>query len=291
MAQSQRHSSARRGTRRVRKHSRQGLKPVEKDEVKQIAKRLDDKGKQVCEKLYQTPGTNATGSSYSNYDFPGIPAQGADLMDIMPNIDQAGTSGQEQASRERRLGSKIKLTALKTNFMFHIPPATASSNDTASVQCRLLILSSKTIKKFSLLQSEWQGTQGLGRRYLKDGDQETWFQGDLNSLRFPVNTSIFTTHYDKRFILNRGLPQPAQVGTGTGRVVPDAIRTLKFNLKVKSKYLRFPEPSISENEDYAPFALLIYAPTNGGVTTSTATDPANCVNGKCFVQCNWKNLM
>lgn len=290
MAQTQRHSSARRGTRRVRKSApRQGLKPVEKTQVKEIAKKLDDKGKQVCEKLFQTPGTNESGSAYTNYAFPGMPGSGDDLMDIMPDIAQAGTSGQEAASRERRLGSKIKLSSLKTNFMFHIPPATTPSNDTNSVQCRLLILSSKTLKKFSLLKQEWvAGTQNLARRYLRDGDAETFFQGDLNSLRFPVNTALFTTHYDKRFILNRGLRLGS---TDSGCVVPDAIRTLNFNLKVKSKYLRFPDTALSENEDFAPFAILIYAPTNGGHTTTDPTDNVNCVNGKCFVHCTWKNLM
>lgn len=285
MPQTKKYSS--KGTRRVRKSS-QGLKPVEKKEVKVIATALDNKGKQVCEKLFQTPGTNESGSAYTNYPFPGIPAAGDDLMDIMPDIAQAGNTGQEQSSRERRLGSKIKLSLLKTNYMFHIPPGTSADPDYSSVMCRLLILSSKTIKKFSLLKQEWAtGTQSLGRRYLRDGDQESWFQGDLNSLRFPVNTSLFTTHHDKRFILNRGLPQPAAVGPGTGRVVPDAIRTLHFNMKVKNKYIRFPETTGSENEDYAPFAILLYAPTNGGVSTSSYT----CVNGKCFVTCNWKNLM
>ena len=282
---SKRHSS--RGTRRVSRSS-QGLKPQEKKEVKTIATALDNKGKQVCEKLFQTPGTTESGTAYTNYAFPGIPGSGDDLMDIMPDIAQAGTTGQEAASRERRLGSKIKLSALKTNYMFHIPPGTVADPDYSSVQCRLLILSSTTIKKFSLLKQEWaSGTQNLSRRYLKDGDTESWFQGDLNSLRFPVNHALFVTHYDKRFILNRGLPQPAAVGAGTGRVVPDAIRTLHFNMKVKSKYLRFPEPALSENEDWAPFAILLYAPTNGGHSTTAYT----CVNGKCFVTCNWKNLM
>lgn len=265
-----------------------GLKPVEKKEVKVIATALDNKGKQQCEKLFQTPGTTQSGSQYTNYPFPGIPASGDDLMDIMPDINQAGTTGQEAASRERRLGSKIKLSALKTNYMFHIPPGTEANPDYSSVACRLLVLSSKTIKKFSLLKQEWAtGTQSLGRRYLKDGDTETWFQGDLNSLRFPVNHSLFTTHHEKRFILNRGLPQPAAVGAGTGRVVPDAIRTLSYNFRVKSKYIRFPEPASGENEDFAPFAILLYAPINGGVSTTAYT----CVNGKCFVQANWKNLM
>lgn len=274
-------------TRRVRKFA-QGLKPVEKKEVKVIATALDNKGKQVCEKLLRTPGVPDVGSAYANYPFPGIPASGDDLMDLMPDINQAGQTGQQASSRERRLGSKIKLSSLKTNYMFHIPPGTEANPDYSSVACRLLVLSSKTIKKFSLLKQEWAtGTQSLGRRYLKDGDTETWFQGDLGSICFPVNHALFTTHHDKRFILNRGLPQPAAVGAGTGRVVPDAIRTLSYNFRVKSKYIRFPEPTSGENEDFAPFAILLYAPINGGVSSTAYT----CVNGKCFVHCTWKNLM
>lgn len=270
--------------------SRAGLKPVEKKQVRMIALTLDNKGKQKCEKLLSGPDDEQnTGTTYVNHAYPGIPSS-ADLMRLLPSIQQSGITDSGTvvpASRERRLGSKIKLTKLNCQFMFHIPPAVTASNDTASVQCRLLILSCKSIKKFSLLKAQWEGgsTQNLSRRYLKQGDQETSFQGDLWSLRFPVNTALFTKHYDKRFIINRGLPQTT--GNAGGRTVPDAIRTINVNLKVKNKYIRFPEPGLSENEDYAPFAILMYAPTNGGHTTVSA----GCVSGKSYTLTNWKNLM
>lgn len=260
------------------KRARTGLKPVEKAQVKRIAKRLDNQGKQVCETIHVTPLDSGTGASYANHEYVGVPSNTTDLMDLLPHIDQGD-------NREQRLGSKIKLTSLRTKFFFHIPPAfdyTISSS--SSIACRLLVLSSKSISEFSRLRLNWVAGESLARRYLRDGADETYFQGDLKSLTFPVNTALFTTHHDRRFTLNRGFVSGDQTEGQTH--VLDVQKIIRLSLKVKSKYLRYSDGD-PEATNYAPFAILLYAPCNGGVSTSTD----GIVYGNAFCHTTWKNLM
>lgn len=255
------------------------LNQVEKAQVKTIAKRLDRQGKQICEANQTTPRDSGTGTSYANYAFPSVPDALADLMDLVPDIVQGD-------NREQRLGSKIKLAAIKLKFWFHIPPANAFTNTNSTLACRLLVLSPKLISKFSTLQSNWGAGENLRRVYLRDGESPTAFQGDLKSLRFPVNTALFTTHADRSFTLRRGL---LKSGGANGLThVPDVQKWISMSLKVKSKYLRFSGETDPQCDNYCPFAILLYAPLNGGIM-APATD--GYVNGNCFVKCQWRNMM
>lgn len=173
------------------------LSKVEKKQVKTIAKRLDDKNKQLREKIFCSPADAGTGPQYANFLFPGIPSASSSLIDLFPSISQGD-------SREKRSGSRIKLTGVRCKFWFHMPTDQPATGDNSVMCCRLLVLSSKTIKKFSLLETNWDGGELLNRKYLRDGSEDTSFLGDMKSLHFPVNTALFTTHYDKRFTLNRG---------------------------------------------------------------------------------------
>lgn len=255
------------------------LNRVEKAQVKTIAKRLDKQGKQICEANHVTPRDSGTGASYANYSFPPIPDALADLMDLMPDIAQGD-------NREQRLGSKIKLAAINLKFHFHIPPADAFTNANSSVVCRLLVMSPKLISKFSTLQSNWAAGENLRRQYLRDGAAATAFQGDLKSIKFPVNTALFTTHHDRTWVLRRGL---LRSGGANGLThVPDVQKHIRLSLKVKSKYCRFSGETTNQCDNYCPFAILLCAPLNGGLL-APATD--GYVNGNCYVNCKWRNLM
>ena len=254
-----------------------GLNKVEKEQVKTIAVREDRKGDQVHEALGVSPGANATGSTYQNYNFAGIPSAMASLIKIVPDIAQ-GTN------REQRLGSKIQLTNVKMKFYFHIPPSTSSTAANSSFTCRLLVLSPRLIQKYSTLQSNWAAGENLNRQYLRDGEDVKSFYGDLNSIRYPVNTSMFVTHHDKTFTLNRG---QLMGDTSTGAaVMPDSIKHFTINLKVKSKSLRYAGDAAVAAENEAYFGLLLLAPNNGGNTT----DAASAVWGNCFTSVRWRNL-
>lgn len=242
-------------------------------------KKLIDATNQTNEKNNQSI-TTGVGSAYANHQFAGQPQNG-DLMRLFPPVAQGVT-------REDRLGSKIKLTGNHLKFMFHIPPAEPSTgtagNENSAVQCRLLVLSSKTFKRWSELVANWTGGQILSRKYLRDGEDVASSQGDLFTLQLPVNTGLFTTHFDKKFILSRGI----QLGTGTeGRTrMPDVIKTISLNMKVKNKIVQWESDNVSETNTYAPFAILLYAPINGGQATSSPGP----VLGNCFTRLNWKNM-
>ncbi len=254
-----------------------GLNPVEKAQAKDIAIKEDRKRDQVHQKLTMSPAPDATGSTYVNWNYAGIPTPLAQLMRIVPQIAQGD-------NREQRLGSKINLTSVNMRFFFHIPPSTSSTALNSSYSCRLLVLSPRLITKFTTLQSNWDTGELLNRKYLRNGDQATGFLGDLNSLRYPVNTATMVTHYDKHFTLNRG-QRMGDESTGLTNA-PDAIKHFNLSLKVKSKNLRFSTPSDVDAENEAYFAILLYAPNNGGNTTSSTGD----VWGNCFSEATWRNL-
>ncbi len=256
---------------------KQGLNPVEKQQAKEIAQKEDQKRDQVHEKLTMSPAPDATGSTYVNWNFPGIPNSDTHIMRIVPKISQGD-------NREQRLGSKINLTGVHMKFFFHIPPSTSSSADNSSYSCRLLVLSPRTINKFTTLVSNWTTGETMNRKYLRSGDQATGFLGALNSLRYSVNTANFITHYDKHFTLNRG-QRIGDESTGLTNA-PDAIKRFNLSLKVKSKNLRFATPADEDAENEAYFAILLYAPNNGGNTTATTGD----IWGNCFSSATWRNL-
>jgi len=258
-------------------------KPTESTKlVKRYVKKQIDAGKETGEKLGVSPGGSGSGTSYDNYQFPGIPTTQSDLI----NLNLPITQGDE---RDTRQGSKVKLVSHRCEFMFHVPPAfNASDSASASIQCRLLVLSARNFKKYSEFATEWSpGSSMLYRKYLRNGADETSFQGDLWSLTWPVNTGNFITHADKRFTLNRGRIQGLESSSDQGATrIPDVIKKINVNLKVKNKKLEWSDAGNSEYNGYAPFAILLYAPTNGSVST---TSPG-VINGNCFIKMNWKDM-
>ena len=254
-----------------------GLNLLEQHQAKVIARKEDQKRDQVHQKLTMSPAPDATGSTYVNWNYAGIPQATAQLMRIVPQIAQGD-------NREQRLGSKINLTSVNMRFFFHIPPSTSSTALNSSYSCRLLVLSPRLISKYTTMVSNWDTGELLNWKYLRNGDQQTGFLGDLNSLRYPVNTATFITHIDKHFTLNRG-QRMGDESTGLTNA-PDAIKHFNLSLKVKSKNLRFSTPSDVDAENEAYFAILLYAPNNGGNTTSSTGD----VWGNCFSEATWRNL-
>lgn len=253
-----------------------GLNSVEAEQVKEIAQKEDRKGEQVYQKLWCSPSGMGVGTQYDNYQFPGIPAAYTHVMRLIPRIEK-GTN------RDQRLGSKIDLKAVNCKFFFHIPPATTSTSSTSSFSCRLLVLSPRAVSKYTVLSQNWSTGQQFGNQLLRSGNTATDFSGDLNSLRFPINHAEWITHHDKYFTLNRGLRQ----GSGdSGCVVPDAVKWIKLNLKVKSVKPRYGNDAETEPDNYCPIAVLLYAPNNG---SETSPNPG-AIHGNCFTEVSWRNL-
>jgi len=199
-----------------------------KNQVKQIINQHEE----TNQKQKLAFGTGS-GSNYVNHDFPGIPANQTDIMRLIPTVPQ----GDE---RDERDGAKIRITSLTGSFFCHVPaayvPATGSeASAAAGLSCRLLILSCKQVQAVGQFEQNWAAGQNFNRQFLKNGSQPTGFNGDLWSLRWPVNTQLFTKHYERYFTLNRG------VVTGTNNVTPEVFKNIKFRIKCKISFIMFSE--------------------------------------------------
>lgn len=250
--------------------------------TKKYVKKQIDANKETHEKVFTGFGDTPAGG-YSNHQFPGIPGWNnltntGDLMRLFPDIAQGD-------NREQRIGSKIKLQNINCKFYFHIPPATdPEENVSAGLCCRLLVLSPKQFTKWSEFITEWSSGANLGRKYLRNGEAQTYFQGDMMSLEFPVNTALFTTHYDKKFYLHRGR-LIGQSSDGLARM-PEVAKTFNLNLKVKNKVIQYADSGAFTPSNYSPFAILLYAPMNGDITT-TSPGP---ITGNVIVRPTWKDM-
>lgn len=219
---------------------------------------------------------SGSGSSYINHDFPGIPAGANNLMRLIPTIDQ----GDERDERE---GAKVRITRLSGSFFAHVPAAYTPANQTeasaaAGLSCRLLILSCKQVQAVGQFEQNWAAGQNFNRQFLKNGSQASGFNGDLFSLRWPVNTQLFTKHYERYFSLNRGIVN------GNDNHKPEVFKNIKFRIKCKNKILQFNEPSTTEHTNWSLFAILLYAPNDSSLSASSPGP----VKGNMYSMLSWK---
>jgi hypothetical protein len=238
--------------------------------------------KKICNGMEETNqkqkvafGTGS-GVNYTNHDFPGIPANQGDIMRLIPTVDQ----GDE---RDERDGAKIRITSLTGSFFAHVPAAYTPSNQTeasaaAGLSCRLLILSCKQVQALGQFEQNWAAGQNFNRQFLKNGSQATGFNGDLFSLRWPVNTQLFTKHYDRYFTLNRGIVN------GNDNHKPEVFKNIRFRIKCKNKMLQFNEPSTNNHTNWSLFAVLLYAPNDSSLSSSSPGP----VKGNMYCQLSWK---
>lgn len=221
-----------------------------------------------------------SGTGYTNHDFPGRPVTSTHLMKIIPTVAQ-GTE------RDEREGAKIRITSLTGQFFCHIPaayvPATGAEQSASAGQtCRLLVLSCKQLQTLEQVQANWNTGQFLGRQFLKNGSTPESFQGDLWSIRWPVNTELFTKHYDKMFTLKRGIYR-GDSNSGAA-VTPEVSFAKAFRIKCKNKHLLYNDPANVEHTNWSLFAILLYANNDSSLTTGAAGP----IKGNMFAKMTWK---
>lgn len=247
--------------------------------TKRYVKSSIDASKQNGEKVRCEPNNILRGDDYENHTFAAIPQvniSDTDLMMLMPPIVQGD-------SREQRIGSKIQMKNINCRFMFYLPESLSQSSAHSTVMCRLLVLSCKRHPQYTNLKGNW-GTNGdnVSARYFKDGEDDCSFEGDNFSLNFPVNSALFTTHLDKKFVLNRG-----HLGSTTGGHGPTPLKIINYNHKCKNKLLKYTDDSAEYPENFAPFAMLIYSYASGTVRSSPSSA---AVTGSVSIKANWKNM-
>lgn len=255
-------------------------KTVVPKSTKNYVKSTIDASKQNGEKLRCEPNNIKKGDDYENHTFSALPQYNevtnkGDIMELLPPISQGD-------NREQRLGSKIQMKNINCRFMFYLPYNLSQSSAHSTVLCRLLILSCKRHPQYQNLKDNWgTGADNLSARYLRDGEDDISFEGDNFSLNYPVNTALFTTHMDKRFVLNRGHV------SGDGTHIPTPLKIINYNHKCKNKILKFSDAGNEYPENFAPFAILLYSYASGTVQSSPSS---GAVTGSVSIKANWKNM-
>lgn len=249
--------------------------------VKKYVRKELNKGTEINVKEKVAFGTGS-GTNYENHQYSGIPANSTELMRIIPTVEQ----GDE---RDERDGAKIKLQNVSGTFFCHIPgayaPTAGAAKSAASgIQCRLLILSCKQVQAVGQFEQNWAAGQNFNRQFLKNGSQATGFNGDLFSLRWPVNTQLFTKHYDKYFTLKRGF----YLGDNTSGAAmqPEVSCIKRFRIKCRNKQLQFNEPGTSEHTNWSLFGVLLYANSDSSLTNSSPGP----VYGNMYSRITWKDM-
>lgn len=181
------------------------------------------------------------------------------LHRIIPNI-------QKGVEENERIGEQInaKSLVLKGIMKFNYETQEGSPN-MSNVAVRVMCLSLKTSPSWQ--QSLSNMTNSL-ENLLRRGATTVPFKGYLEDIYSPVNTDLFTVHYNKVFYINQSYF--VQIGTGGGPVSADLKNTVKFftiKLKVKNKLLKYSN-AFGANDDllpsnYSPFFIAGYSYLNG----------------------------
>jgi len=200
-----------------------------------------------------------------------------DVRPILPGTIQVGTTltggGKQTATVESRSGNQIEVTGLRVRGLIAIPPEDSSLEpDRALLYCRLICFSCKRFKTHQSIVDDWLTGVNLHNKLLMDGATAKPWEGTLSDMYLPLNTQLFTRHYEKRFFLARGVVQTLSAGSdGRGAThVPALHRSFAFSLKVKNKKLLYVDPVNSYPANFGPAMILIWAYANGAPATAAA---------------------
>lgn len=190
-----------------------------------------------------------------------------DLLQIVPNVansvEDNGRIGQSVRAKSLNIRGHMKLNINDVTDSTRLP----------SVMARLMVVSMKTAPNFNEAQA--QGPK-LGT-LLKKGGTTTSFNGALQDLHAPINTDVFTVHYDKKFYLSQSYLNATGVSPPSTIIAQDTKDTVKFfniNIKCKDKVLKYDEDVSSDllPTNFAPFMLLGYSYLDGSVGDSIFTN-------------------
>jgi len=201
---------------------------------------------------------------YRRTQWRNAPDAGQRCIQVFPSIDQGDT-------RDAREGSKITLTSGWVKGMITIPSYDSStSSDRSSISFRLCMLSCKAARAFPDVQGNWPGPGNLYTQLLKGDSSASPAIGVLQDTWEPINTDMFTVHYDKTFVMNRGqLLNPGAGGVGTAHM-PAVSRSFYIKVKCKNKLVRYSDFGQVEPTNFAPFIVGWWAYTDGAAPSAAA---------------------
>lgn len=229
-------------------------------------------------------------------ELPNIPDSASFLFRLVPEINQAGqlTGGAGSApypsNRQNRQGTKSRLMSHNIKGRVFIPFGDVGNEDKSCITCRLLIISCKKYSKWNDVEDNWDAGSDIRNSLLRKGAEQDGFDGYQFGLDLPVNDELFTTHHDKKFMLNRGhIHQSTAFPTTTEGLglahMPAAVKYFNLNIKCKSKILKYSDETNVLPSNYSPFAILCYAYTNGAAPGAT-----RAVHMQTYSNLRWKNM-
>lgn len=214
--------------------------------------------------------TQSTAPSLLKFN-SGIDSVG-DLIQILPNISKGDDENQRNGNQIRAKSFNVKgFIKLDVNDV-------ADSTKLPNVVARLMVVSMKVAPSFQDAQTLASKVSTL----LKKGGTTSAFTGLLQDLYAPINTDVFTVHYDKKFYLKQDYVNVAGASAPSTTIAQDISKTVKFfniNIKCKNKLLRYDEDVGSDvlPGNFGPFLLLGYSYLDG-----SAPDVLDTKLGLCF---------
>lgn len=260
------------------KNANRKIKAVEK-----IAKKVSRNQSQSGIKVLLEPRTQYNNAS-STF---------ADLRPVVPSVQQAaigtGPGAVKSDTIDARNGDSIRLTSLKVKGVITIPCYDSNqSEDRSLIACRLVCFSCKRYPCYRDMQDNWNTGEQLQRVFLREGAEPLGFDGSLARLWLPINSEVFTSHYDKTFYLNRGYLDKTSFSDLTGSSasaahMPNVYKPFNIRLKCKNKVLKYSTPTRTDPSNYGPQVYLMYAFVDGA-SPSVAAVPFMQYNS----QMTWK---
>lgn len=192
-----------------------------------------------------------------------------DLQQILPSIAQG--SGEGQRTGNRITAKKLNIRGyIKMNFQ-DVPDSTKLSN----VGVRLMVLSMKVTPSFQDAQTL---SSKIGTLLLK-GNTTSAFSGTIPDLFAPINTGVFTVHYNKVFYLKQDFINTIGASAPSTTISQDISKTIKFfniNVKCKNRKLLYDNNVGSDilPVNFGPFLCLGYTYLDGSSSDVLNTNVA-----------------
>lgn len=247
----------------VKKHRKRMAKKTNKKMAK-VAKQV------IASEAEPKRAYTSTGNSLIKFN-SGIDSVG-DLIQILPGIGQGSGESQRDGNR---------ITARSFNIRGYLKLDINDVDDSTklpNVAARLMVVSMKVTPSY-------QDAQTLASKLgtlLKKGATTTAFAGNLQDLFAPINTDVFTVHYDKVHYLRQDYLNVIGATPPSQRVSADISKTVKFfniNVKCKNRKLLYDEDVGSDTlpVNFGPFLLLGYSYLDG-----STPDIVDTKLGLCF---------
>lgn len=189
----------------------------------------------------------------------------ADMLQIMPNQSE----GDAENNRD---GDEIRLKSFNVKGYIRVVPVLngPTGNPICQVGIRMMVLSLKKATSWDLVTSSPTPLLSL----LRTGGTTKGFTGVISDLFAPVNTDLYTCHYNKvHYCTQEYVNRDTTVGYWNTDI-KNQIKFFNINLKVKDKKLLYDDDTNGGilPTNYSPFLVMGYSYLNSGTPDTISTN-------------------